>query len=94
MGQINVAEINPILVLANAAKSAVHDMSVYECNACKSECKLCGCWQFGFQTFETHESDSNSSESSWASDPMAMHCAVENNDRGICAGPGAFILAH
>ena len=83
MGQISVAEINPVAVVANAAKSAVHDMSVYVCNACKSECNVCGCWKFGFQTFETHEDD-NSSDSSWSSDPMKMHFAVGNNqDHGI-----------
>ena len=60
MGQVNDAEINPMLVLANAVKSAVHDMSVYVCNACKSECNVCNCWVFVFQTFETHEDSSDS----------------------------------
>ena len=64
MGQLNVAELNPVVALSNAVKSTVHDMSVYICNACKSECNFCGCWVFGFQTFETHESDSSSSSSS------------------------------
>ena len=64
MGQISVAVINPVAVVANAAKSAVHDMSVYVCNACKSEFNCCGCWQFGFQTFETHEDSSESSSDS------------------------------
>ena len=70
MGQLNVAEINPMLVLANAVKSTVHDMSVYVCNACKSECSCCGCWVFGFQTFETHEDDRSDSSSD-------SHCCGE-----------------
>ena len=61
MGQV-ASEINPVAALANGVKSVCHDMAVYVCNACKSECNFCECWVFGFQTFETHESDSDSSE--------------------------------
>ena len=64
MGQLNVAEMNPVTVVANGIKSVCHDLSVYVCNACKSECNFCGCWTFGFQTFETHDSDCSSDNSS------------------------------
>ena len=74
MGQLNFAEINPMLVVANADKSAVHDMSLYVCNACKSECNCCGCLVFGFQTFETHESDSSESSSSSDAINNALCC--------------------
>ena len=60
MGQV-ASEINPVAAVTNGVKSVCHDMAVYVCNACKSECNFCGCWTFGFQTFETHESDSDSS---------------------------------
>ena len=63
MGQLNVAEMNPVTVVANSVRAVAHDLSVYVCNACKSECNFCGCWTFGFQTFETH-SDSSSDSSS------------------------------
>ena len=61
MGQV-ASDIYPIAAVANGAKAVCHDCSVFVCNACKSECNFCGCWVFGFQTFETHESDSDSSE--------------------------------
>ena len=48
--------------VTNGVKAICHDCSVFVCNAFKSECNFCGCWVFGFQTFETHESDSDSSE--------------------------------
>ena len=60
MGQV-ASEINPVAVVANGIKSVAHDMSVYVCNACKSECNFCGSWVFGFQTFEQHEDDSSDS---------------------------------
>ena len=70
MGQI-VSEFNPMVAVVDGVKAVCHDCSVYVCNACKSECNFCGCWTFTIQTTETHEeSDSTSSESSWASDPM------------------------
>ena len=40
MGQLNVAETNPVTVVANSVKAVAHDVSVYVCNACKSECIL------------------------------------------------------
>ena len=61
MGQV-ASEINPVAAVTNGVKAICHDCSVFVCNACKSECNFCGCWVFGFQTFETHESDSDSSE--------------------------------
>ena len=61
MGQV-ASEINPIAAATNGVKAVCHDCSVFVCNACKSECNFCGRWVFGFQTFETHESDSDSSE--------------------------------
>ena len=61
MGQI-ASEINQIAAVANGVKAVCHDCSVFVCNACNGECNFCGCWVFGFQTFETHESDSDSSE--------------------------------
>ena len=61
MGQV-ASEINPVTAVANGVKAICHDCSVSVRNACKSECNFCGCWVFGFQTFETHESDSDSSE--------------------------------
>ena len=60
MGQV-ASENNPVAAVANSVKAVCHGMAVYVCNACKSECNFCGCWVFGFQTFETHESDSDSS---------------------------------
>ena len=60
MGQV-ASEINPAVAVTNGVKSVCHDMAEYVCNACKSECNFCGCWVFGFQTFETHESDNDSS---------------------------------
>ena len=64
MGQINIAELSPATVVAKSVRDVAHDLSVYVCNACKSECDFCGCWRFGFQTFETHDSDSSSDSSS------------------------------
>ena len=61
MGQLNVAELNPIVAVADGVKAIFHDCSVFVCNACKSECNFCGCWQFGFQTYETHEDSSSDS---------------------------------
>ena len=63
MGNLNIAEINPATAVANSIKAVCHDCSVFVCNACKSECNFCGCWKFGFQTFETHEDDSSDSSS-------------------------------
>ena len=45
-----------------AATSPVMICNVFVCNSCKSKCNFCGCWKLGFQTFETHESASDSSE--------------------------------
>ena len=50
-----LADINPMSV----AKDISHDLSVYVFNACKSSCDCCGCWRFGFQTFETHDDASS-----------------------------------
>ena len=61
MGQLARA-INPVAAVANGVKAIGHDCSVFVCNARKGECNFCGCWAFGFQTFEAHESDSDSSE--------------------------------
>ena len=61
MGQV-ASEINPVAAVTNGVNAVCHDCSVFVCNACKSECNFCGCWAFGFQTAETHESDSDSSE--------------------------------
>ena len=60
IGQV-ASRINPMAAAPNSVNAACHDLSVYVRNACKSECNVCGCWAFGFQTFETHESDSDSS---------------------------------
>ena len=46
---------NPLSVV----KSATHDLSVYVLNSCRSQCDFCGCWRFGFQTFETHDDKSD-----------------------------------
>ena len=46
-----LSDINPLSV----AKDISHDLSVYVFNACRSSCDSCGCWRFGFQTFETHD---------------------------------------
>ena len=74
MGQV-ASEINPVAVVANGIKSVCHDLSVYVCNACKSECNFCGCWTFGFQTFETHSDSSGDSSSSDANcDPHSTLC--------------------
>ena len=54
--------MNPVVAVTNGVKAICHDWSVLVCNACKSECNFCGCWAFGFQTFEAHESDSDSGE--------------------------------
>ena len=70
MGQLNVAEINPVTAVANGVKAVCHDCSVFVCNACNSECNGCGCWQFGVQTFEPHEDSSESSSDS-------SHCCGE-----------------
>ena len=74
MGQLNVAEMNPVTAVANNVKAVAHDQSVYVCNACKSECNFCGCWTFGFQTFETHDSDSLSNSSSSSDDENSTLC--------------------
>ena len=50
-----ITDLNPLSV----AKSVSHDFSVYVLNACKSSCDCCGCWKFGFQTFETHDDKSD-----------------------------------
>ena len=71
MGQV-ASEINPVAVVTNGIKSVCHDLSVYVCNACKSECNFCGCWTFGFQTFETHDSSSDSSSSSGRDSPSTL----------------------
>ena len=60
MGQV-ASDTIPVAAVTNGVKAICHDCSVFVCNACKSECNFCGCWVFGFQTFETHESDSDSS---------------------------------
>ena len=46
-----VEDLNPLSVI----KSTVHDISAFVCNSCRSDCDCCGCWKFGFQTFETHD---------------------------------------
>ena len=61
MGQV-ASEINPVAAVTNGVKAVCHDCSVFVCNACTSECNFCGSWVFGFQTFEAHESDSDSNE--------------------------------
>ena len=61
MGQV-ASEINPIAAVTSGVKAVFHDCSVFVCNACKSECNFCGCWVFGSQTFETHESDNDANE--------------------------------
>ena len=61
MGQV-ASEINPVAAVTNGRKAMCHDCSVFVFNAFKSECNCDGCLVFGFQTFETHESDSDSSE--------------------------------
>ena len=61
MGNLSVAEINPVTAVTNGVKAIAHDCSVFVCNACKSECNFCGCWKFGFQTFETHDDGSSDS---------------------------------
>ena len=70
MGQLNFAEINPMVAVVNGVKTICHDCSVFVCNACKSDCNCCGCLVFSFQTFETHESDSSSNSSD-------SHCCGE-----------------
>ena len=60
MGQV-ASEINPVAAVANGIKSVCHDLSVYVCNACKSECNCCGCLVYGFQTFANHDDDSSDS---------------------------------
>ena len=54
-----VSDMNPLSV----AKQMSHDVSVYVLNACKSQCDCCGCWRFGFQTFETHDDKSDDATS-------------------------------
>ena len=61
MGQV-ASELNPVGAVANSVKAICHDCSVFVFNAFKSECNCCGCLVFGFQSWETHESDSDSSE--------------------------------
>ena len=61
MGQV-ASDINPVAAVTNGVKAICHDCSVLVCNACKSECNFCGCWVFGFQTFETLESGNDSNE--------------------------------
>lgn len=61
-----LSEMNPLSV----AKDMSHDLSVYVLNSCKSQCDCCGCWRFGFQTFETHDdsdNDNNSINITWNS---------------------------
>ena len=70
MGQLNVAEINPMAAMVNGVKAICHDCSVFVCNACKSACKCCGCIVLGFQTFETHE---DSSETSAENDVLCVN---------------------
>ena len=74
MGQLKVAEMNPVTVVANSVKAVAHDLSVYVCNACKSECNFCGCWTFGFQTFETRGSDNSSSNDDASRDSPYTLC--------------------
>ena len=49
-----VEDFNPLSIF----KSATHDISVYVLNSCRNLCDFCGCWRFGFQTFETHDDKS------------------------------------
>ena len=60
MGQI-ASELNPVGAVANSVRAICHDCSVFVFNAFKSDCNCCGCLVFAFQTFETHEDDSDSS---------------------------------
>ena len=64
MGNLNVAEINPVTAVANGVKAICHDCSVYVCNACSLRSNCCGgCWSFAIVTTETHEDDSSSDSS-------------------------------
>ena len=74
MGQLNVAEINPVTAVANSVKAVGHDLSVYVCNVCKSECNFCGCWTFGFQANETQRSATDSDSSSSNDDANFTLC--------------------
>ena len=62
-----VADLNPLSVV----KSISHDFSVYVLNSCKSNCDCCGCWTFGFQTYETHDDEEPT--------PQHIHCAALNS---------------
>ena len=42
MGQLNVAEMNPVTAVANSVKAVAHNLSVYVCKTCKCECNFCG----------------------------------------------------
>ena len=48
-------DLNPMSII----KSVSHDVSVFICNSCKSQCNFCGCWTFAVQTFETHDDKSD-----------------------------------
>ena len=50
-----VEDMNPL----NVIKSGVHDLSVYVCNSCRSECDCCGCLHWYIQTNETHDDNSD-----------------------------------
>ena len=59
--QVGVGISSPVdrNIPLSVAKNISHDLSVYVFNACKSSCDCCGCWTFGFQTFETHDDHSD-----------------------------------
>ena len=62
MGQLNAAELNPVVALSNGVKSICHDCSVYVCNACSLRSNCCGgCWSFAIMTTEIHEDSSSDS---------------------------------
>ena len=49
MGQLNVAEINPVTAVANGIKAVAHDCNVFVCAACKSECMFAGAGNLVFR---------------------------------------------
>ena len=60
MGQV-ASDLKSVMAVVNGAEAVFHDCSVFVHIACKSKCNFCGCWKFGFQPFETHEDDIDSS---------------------------------
>ena len=78
MGQLNVAELNPIVAVADGVKAIFHDCRMFVCNACSLRSNCCGgCWPFTIITTETHESDSSS-------DSSDSHCCGQYTPTMIC----------